>query len=428
MSKFKFSLVKKIVLGITIVSAVTYGTSAFFIFVINDFTKNYIPEWIFTIITLSLGIFWTAFLGWIAAKWLIKPLIQMTAAAEQAASGNLNAVVVPSESDDELRALGLSFRNMMSHLGAVVNGISDSYQETDRHTAELNTAISHAARHIESITETAEQIAEGAESQSSSTDTMFHSVHRMTETANEIERQAGQARELTAGMVETIRGNAAVIQSLVDGIYGMVETSGRSADRMRNLNEQAEQINGISALVGEIAEQTHLLALNASIEAAHAGEHGSGFAVVAGEVKKLAEQSAGAVSSIKGLIAGIQTEIQETSRQIAQQAEAARRESQSGAAVSEALGQMSETASDVYGTFEHIAQMLEGQVEQVQLTLREAKQMAAVSASIQTGAKGVFASTQEQTALMQEIAAASDFLRQQSGSLKKQISFFDKTA
>ncbi|MFX3632834.1 MAG: methyl-accepting chemotaxis protein [Candidatus Pristimantibacillus sp.] len=428
MPNFTFSLVKKIVIGISVVSAVTYGTSAFFIFVLKDLTASYIPEWIFITGTLFLGIFWTAFLGWIAARWLIKPLIQMTAAAEQASGGNLNVDIKPSESDDELRALGLSFRKMITHLHGVVNGIIVSHHETDSHASELSDAIGTAAHHIETITATVEQIADGAEAQSESTNTMFHTVEQMTRTSDDIDKEAASARILTNGMVDVISKNSLIIQSLVNGIQSVADASEQSVLKMKVLNEQAEQINGISALVGEIADQTHLLALNASIEAAHAGDHGSGFAVVAQQVKKLAEQSGNAVLAIKQLIGQIQVEIDDASQQISQQAKAALQESQNGAIASAALLTMSDTANKVSEAFEQIATMISGQTEQVQLTLQEAKQIATVASSIHSGAKNVFASTQEQTALMEEIAAASEFLRKQSGSLKDQISFFDKSA
>lgn len=428
MPNFKFSLVKKIVIGISVVSAVTYGTSAFFIFILKDLTSSYLPEWVFITGTLFLGIFWTAFLGWIAARWLIKPLIHMTAAAEQASGGNLTVDINPSESDDELRALGMSFRKMITHLHGVVNGIIVSHHETDSHASELSDAIGTAAHHIETITATVEQIADGAEAQSESTNTMFHTVEQMTRTSDDIDKEAASARKLTNGMVSVITENSLIVQSLVNGIQSVADASEQSVLKMKVLNEQAEQINSISALVGEIADQTHLLALNASIEAAHAGEHGSGFAVVAQQVKKLAEQSSNAVLAIKQLIGQIQVEINDASQQISQQAKASLQESKNGAIASAALMTMSDTANKVSEAFEQIAMMLSGQTKQVQLTLQEAKQIAAVASSIHSGAKNVFASTQEQTALMQEIAAASEFLRKQSGTLRNQISFFDKSA
>lgn len=423
---FKFSLVKKIVTGISIVSAVTYGTSAFFIFVLKDLATPYVPEWLFLTGTLMLGVFWTAFLGWMAARWLVKPIAQMTAAAEQASAGNLNAKIQPSQSDDELRALGLSFGKMMEHLGSVVNGIASSHEQTDSYTTELSDAIGHAAHHIESITNTSEQIAEGAELQSVSTQTLFRSVEDMKLNSSNIDEEAAAARVITHDMVSSIAANSTLIQSLVDGVRAVADASEQSALTMQRLNEQAEQINGISILVGEISDQTHLLALNASIEAARAGEHGSGFAVVAGEVKKLAEQSGAAVQSIRQLIVHIRSEIDSASRRITQQAESARSESQQGAAATAALQHMIGTTSEVSRAFDNISSMLFVQKEQVLVTHQEVAHIAAAADSIHNAAKEVFASTQEQTALMEEIASASDFLRKQSSSLKSQIAFFER--
>lgn len=141
MKKFKFSIVKKMVLGITAVSTITYAVSAFFIFILQDLCKDYIPKWLFICITLALGIFWTVFLVWIAAKWFIKPLLQLTDAANKASAGNLQIQIIPNKSDDELRALSLSFSGMIEKLSGIIEGISTNFKGTDTHVAELRSAI-----------------------------------------------------------------------------------------------------------------------------------------------------------------------------------------------------------------------------------------------------------------------------------------------
>jgi methyl-accepting chemotaxis protein len=424
MKKSRFSIVKKMVLGITVVSTVTYATSALFIFTLQDVFKDYIPEWLFIWITLALGIFWTGFLGWLAAKWFVKPLLQLTDAANKASAGNLQIKITPNKSDDELRALSLSFSKMIDNVSGIIHGISTNFKGTDTHVDELTTAIGQAAAHVEQITTTIEEVFQGAERQSKSSEAMFGSVEQITKATDDINEKAHSARHLTTQMIITIKDSTKVIQSLVNGMQKLAISNQESIHVVQRLESKAKEIGEISSVVGEFANHTHLLALNASIEAARAGEHGNGFAVVAGEVKKLAEQSSHAVNDINQLIGQIQSEVGNAVIKISEQYEVANKESAHGETATLALESIIGEAYKVAQTVDNIAAMVSNQADQIQITLNEARNVADIASKICLGAKGVFASTQEQTAVMEEIAASSDVLREQSTSLKKQIEFF----
>lgn len=424
MTAIKFGIVKKMVLGITAVSAITYGTSAFFIFILQRAFQDYVPSWLFVGVTLGLGVFWTGFLGWLAAKWLVRPLLQLTAAADHAAAGNLRVRIVPSASADELRALGVSFSGMIDNVRNMMDGISTAFKATDTHVDELRAAIGQAALHIEQITVTIEAISRGAEQQESSSETMLASVGRITQATAEIRQQTDSARNLSLDMVSTIDSNRLAIETLIEGMRKLAVAGRQSMHVVRRLEEHANEIGEISGVVGDLAGRTHLLALNASIEAARAGEHGKGFAVVAGEVKKLAEHSANAAEDINRLIGQIQTEIRSAANRFTEQFELADQESVHGEAAAAATDKIGEEAGKAAAIAERIAAMVSIQTGQVEAALNEARSVADVASRISNGAKEVFASTQEQTAVMEEIAASSDLLRDQSASLKRQIGFF----
>lgn len=421
--KFKFSIMKKIVWGITIVSSITYATSAFFMLVVKNFFPG-IPDWLFMFITFVLGIFWTGFLGMLAARWFVKPLQQITATANQVAEGNLDVQVTPGKSDDELRALGVSFEQMIRQLKEIIDGILVNHKETDIHVDELRSAIGQAAYHIEHITNRIEQISSGSERQSQSAESMFQSVEQVTQATDQIHSQAHAARQLTKEMDQTIEESEGVIRSLVDGMQRLAELNRQSIEVVRRLDEHAVHIGEISNVVADIAEQTHLLALNASIEAARAGEEGRGFAVVADAVKKLATQSAHAVGDIRQLITQIQLEIKNVVTKITEQSEVAEKESAHGEKSAAALINIADEADKVTEMVESIALMVAAQAEQVNNTLMEARNVAEIAAQMSQGAQEVFSSTQEQTAVMEEIAASSDVLREQSSNLKQKIDFF----
>ncbi|WP_187274263.1 methyl-accepting chemotaxis protein [Paenibacillus sp. N3.4] len=268
MRKATFSIVKKMVLGITVVSAVTYATSAFFIFMLQDLFKDYVSGWLFIVITLSMGVFWTGFLGWIAAKWLVKPLLLLTDAANHASIGNLQVQIIPNKSDDELRALGLSFAKMIENVRSIIEGISTNFKGTNTHVDELRMAIGQATAQVELITTTIEEIANGAERQSKSSESMFVSVEQITKATDDINEKANTAQRLTKQMVASIEDNTKVIQSLVHGMRKLAVSNQESIQVVMRLESNAHTISDISNVVGEFANQTHLLALNASIEAA----------------------------------------------------------------------------------------------------------------------------------------------------------------
>lgn len=422
--RFKFSIMKKIVSGITVVSTVTYGTSAFFILVVKDFLNGVVPDGVFMLITFALGVFWTGFLGMLAAKWFVKPLQQLMESANQVSDGNLNIHVIPSRSDDELRALSVSFEKMLNQLKRIVDGILENYKVTDTHVDELRAAIGQATHHIEHITNRVEYISSGAEHQSHSAKAMFQSVEQMTQATDEINSKAHSARLLTKEMDQTIEESEGVIRSLVEGMQRLADLNRQSMEVVRRLDDYAVHIGEISNVVGDIAGQTQLLALNASIEAARAGEEGRGFAVVADAVKKLAVQSEQSVEDIRQLIAQIQLEIKNVVTKISEQSEVAEKESAHGEKSATALRNIANEADKVIQIVDSISLMVAAQNEQMNNTLTEARDVADIAAQISLGAHEVFSSTQEQNAVMEEIAASSDLLKEHSVNLKQKIVFF----
>lgn len=422
--KFKFSIMKKVVLGITAVSAVTYGTSAFFILVLKDYFDEHISEVWFIVGTLLLGIFWTGFLGMLAAKRLIKPLKQLMQTANKVSEGYLNVEVVPPRSDDELRALALSFDAMIRQLRTIVDGIADNYKATHLHVGELGNAIEQATRHIRNITERVDKMSDGAEHQSKSTAVMFQSLEMASSAANEISELAEVARRSAVKMDQTIRENGEAIASLVEGMRKMADLNRESIETVRRLDEHAGLIGNISEVVAGIADQTHMLSLNASIEAARAGEEGRGFAVVAESVRKLAQQSAESVQDIRQLIEQIQQEIRQVVEQISEQYEVAEQESEHGEKSAEALRLIAGEADNVHKIVVEASNRVMMQAEQMNSTLAEARAVVEIAEQIREGAQQVFASTQEQYALMQEITSTSEQLQQHSANLRKRIEFF----
>lgn len=419
----KFGIVKKMVFGITAVSAVTYGTSAFFLLVLKDWF-DFMPNGLFVLLTLIVGVFWTGLFGLLFSKWLLRPLLSLTAAAKQAADGNLSVQVSVGRTNDELAMLSRAFDDMLKRLVSIIHGIRDNSRLTDQHVAELQGAIGEAALRIEAMSRQAEEITAGTGRQSASALTMRSSVEQLCAAAAEMNAEAEGARRRARTMNASVEESETVFRSMADGMRQLAELNREALEVVRRLSEYADKIGSISNVVGDFAEQTHLLALNASIEAARAGEEGRGFVVVAQAVKTLAGQSGSAVKDIRQLLSRIQAEVSSAAKHIERQAEVADREARHGERSAASLEVVVREAALVGETVDAIAARLSEQAEQIEGALDEATKVAQVAEAIRLGAQEVSSASQEQTAVMQEIAASSEALRAKSSDLQEQVSFF----
>jgi len=420
----KFSLIKKMVLGIIAVSMITYGTSGFFIFVLKDYIAPQMSDWSYIIIILGLGIFWTGLLGWLAALYLVKPLVKLTSVVNEAATGKLNVVIPEHRSKDEIHILYASFTTMLGNLKQIITEITNNATSTNRNASDLSNALMQAASQVESISNTIIDISKGADLQAESTKSTFTTVERITDAAQDVSSKADQAFALTKNMSQTLQDSEVIVHSLVQGMLALAKSSEHSIEIVNQLDENAQEINNISVVVREIADQTHLLALNASIEAARAGEQGMGFAVVATEIRKLAEQSTEAVDNINELIKQIQSQIGLVVEQITGQVNVISAEASKGEKVNQALTAIEEAVSHTSDAVKVIVEVVSEQGVQIQRTLDETRGIAAISGQIASGSRDVSAYTQEQTAIMEEIAASSEVLRNNANLLNEKIKVF----
>ncbi|MDF2718292.1 MAG: methyl-accepting chemotaxis sensory transducer [Paenibacillus sp.] len=221
----KFGLVRKLVLGISGVSIITFGTSAFFIFVLKPWLAPNMADWLYVSGVLALGVLWTSFLGWLAAQVIIRPLLRLAAVVDEAATGNLTVTIPHYRSNDEIMHLHRSFETMLGNLKQIIAELKDSVSVTDQSAGSLSSAIGHAAQQIETIAITIDRVAEGASTQAESAQTMFHTVERVTETASEVSRQAEHAIALSDAMVKTIAASGDTFRSLVGGMSDVSDRS-----------------------------------------------------------------------------------------------------------------------------------------------------------------------------------------------------------
>lgn len=228
---------------------------------------------------------------------IVRPLRATEAASRYAVSNNDFTRLVPISGNDEVGRVASAFNEMMSKLREIVQ---ESYQSAD--------AINNAAA---GITIAAGEIVGNAERQATSASATAVAIEEISSSLSETAANALESEKAAQAAVKDAGLAAGVTQDNLSGIRKVTAAINNSTEEVRRLSESSTQINGIVGVIREIADQTNLLALNAAIEAARAGEQGRGFAVVADEVRKLAERTANSTREISGLIDQIQEHIQQ---------------------------------------------------------------------------------------------------------------------
>ncbi|WP_422766086.1 methyl-accepting chemotaxis protein [Pseudomonas hefeiensis] len=228
----------------------------------------------------------------VITRQIVGPLDQTLKVAERVAAGDLTHNLT-SERRDELGQLQRAMQSMTVGLRQLIGGISDGV-----------TQIASAAEQLSAVTE---QTSAGVNSQKVETDQVATAMHEMTATVQEVARNAEEASEAAVAADQQAREGEKVVGEAIAQIERLAVEVGNSTTAMGDLKRESDKIGSVLDVIKSVAQQTNLLALNAAIEAARAGEAGRGFAVVADEVRSLAQRTQKSTEEIEELIIGLQS-------------------------------------------------------------------------------------------------------------------------
>jgi methyl-accepting chemotaxis protein len=227
---------------------------------------------------------------WVTTS-ITRPLARAVNLAETVAAGNL-AGVIEVAGNDEIATLLRALDAMRAKLRQVAKNLHEGAQN-----------LSSAA---DKLSSNAQQVARSSDEQSAAAAAMSAAIEQMSVSIGHVSDNARDADQATRQTSELSTAGAKVIESAVSEIGKATEAVNNSSNLIQSLERQSREISSIANVIKEIADQTNLLALNAAIEAARAGEQGRGFAVVADEVRKLAERTSQSTHEITNMISGIQ--------------------------------------------------------------------------------------------------------------------------
>ena len=234
--------------------------------------------------------------AWAITRQIVIPLNQTLKVAERVAAGDLTLNLI-SKRQDELGQLQRAMQSMTLGLRELIGGISDGV-----------TQIASAAEQLSAVTE---QTSAGVNSQKVETDQVATAMNEMTATVQEVARNAEEASEAAVAADQQAREGDKVVGEAIAQIERLAKEVGNSTTAMGELKRESDKIGSVLDVIKSVAQQTNLLALNAAIEAARAGEAGRGFAVVADEVRSLAQRTQKSTEEIEELIVGLQNGTQQ---------------------------------------------------------------------------------------------------------------------
>ncbi len=239
---------------------------------------------------------------YLVVSYFVRPLLRLTEAARRIADGNLDETV-RVESEDEIGALAEALNTMTT---VIVRNLKGEIEKSSRLIASIKEATNQLSSSANEMMAISAQQSSGASQQASAIQEVTTTSEEIAITAKHVTDNARSVEGIAEETTRNCMAGAGDVTNAIDGMDRLKSQVQSIAESMLQLGENSQKIGGIVEIIDEISDQTNLLALNAAIEAAGAGEAGKRFAIVAQEVKRLAERTVDATRQIKGLIEEIQ--------------------------------------------------------------------------------------------------------------------------
>lgn len=248
--------------------------------------------WMSIVVIVATQLFFSLCINFILRRFVSVPAGRMQKEIVEISNTRDFTRRVAVDSNDEIGQTVRSFNDLMGNLQTAFRQVKDG--------------IDKVAESSQSLSTSSQQVANGSTTQSDASSAMAATVEQVTVSISHVAEGAQEALRLSKDSSEHSKRSAEIIHRAAEEMMKIADTVRQTSSSIENLGEQSNRISAIVNVIKEIAEQTNLLALNAAIEAARAGEQGRGFAVVADEVRKLAERTAKSTQEVTTMISSIQ--------------------------------------------------------------------------------------------------------------------------
>ena len=364
-------------------------------------------------------------ISFIMGRRLMRPLVKVSTIIEDVANGNIEAdFSVVKESNDEIGLIIEKMKELTQSLGSIVGKIRNSSDTMSSNSYELNDTSSQTLAANNEISKAVEDVAEGSTGMAASISKINENLLEMSNETKDINASVDEIKNQTVAVQDSSKIMNDKIKSMQDSSHKMDEGISAISKRIETVNTTVDKVSNIVSVIEEISSETNLLSLNASIEAARAGDAGKGFAVVAQEIRVLSDNTNTELENIKQIISSLVEECRYCVQASGTIVEDNAKQKEEIKAVLDEFGSLDEQIQKTAEKADEIEELVTAMVELNDDITKSSNSLTDVSAANAAATEEMNANIEELNAMMHGVSEMAGHMNEESDGLKEALSFF----
>lgn len=356
---------------------------------------------------------------------LMRPLVKVSTIIEEIANGDINADFgMVKETNDEIGLIIEKMKELTQSLGNIVGRIRNSSDTMSANSYELNDTSSQTLAANNEISKAVEDVAEGSTGMASSISKINENLEEMSRETKDINESVNEIRNQTTAVQDSSKIMNDKIKSMQDSSHKMDDGISAISKRIETVNTTVDKVSNIVSVIEEISSETNLLSLNASIEAARAGDAGKGFAVVAQEIRVLSDNTNTELENIKQIISSLVEECRYCVQASGTIVEDNAKQKEEIKAVLDEFGALDEQIQKTAEKADEIEELVTAMIELNDDITKSSNSLTDVSAANAAATEEMNANIEELNAMMNGVAEMAGHMNDESDGLKEALSFF----
>lgn len=364
-------------------------------------------------------------ISFIMGRRLMRPLVKVSTIIEDVANGNIEAdFSVVKESNDEIGLIIEKMKELTQSLGSIVGKIRNSSDTMSSNSYELNDTSSQTLAANNEISKAVEDVAEGSTGMAASISKINENLLEMSNETKDINASVDEIKNQTVAVQDSSKIMNDKIKSMQDSSHKMDEGISAISKRIETVNTTVDKVSNIVSVIEEISSETNLLSLNASIEAARAGDAGKGFAVVAQEIRVLSDNTNTELENIKQIISSLVEECRYCVQASGTIVEDNAKQKEEIKAVLDEFGSLDEQIQKTAEKADEIEELVTAMIELNDDITKSSNSLTDVSAANAAATEEMNANIEELNAMMHGVSEMAEHMNNESDGLKEALSFF----